>query len=132
MKQKIFSAKKNNFILPGIVLFLLSLLTNSCYNDKEEILYPQSVCDTANITYGRSVVPVLSANCTSCHGGNTPSAAISLDNYAGVKIMADNGKLTGAVTHSAGFSPMPKNSARLSDCNIIKIKNWIAAGALNN
>jgi cytochrome c5 len=132
MKHKLFPAKKNSFILLGIALFLLSLLTNSCYNDKEEILYPQSVCDTANITYSRSVVPVLSANCTSCHGGNTPSAGISLDNYNGIKTVADNGKLLGAVSHTAGFSPMPKNGAKMSSCNITKIKKWIDAGALNN
>jgi hypothetical protein len=132
MKHKLFTATKSIItnLVAGLVVLLVS--ATGCYNDKEEILYPQSVCDTATIAYSRSIVPVLSANCTSCHGGNTPSAAIRLDNYAGVKIMADNGKLAGAVTHTAGFSPMPKNNAKLRDCNIIKIKNWIAAGALNN
>jgi hypothetical protein len=132
MKHKLFKITKSGTtsLVTGLVALLVS--ATGCYNDKEETLYPQSVCDTANITYSRSVVPVLSANCTGCHGGNTPSAAIRLDNYAGVKAMADNGKLAGAVTHSAGFSPMPKNNAKLSNCNIVKIKNWIAAGALNN
>jgi len=44
----------------------------------------------------------------------------------------DNGKLLGAVTHASGYSPMPKNQAQLSDCNIQKITNWINKGALNN
>jgi hypothetical protein len=132
MKFKLFTSPKNILTLLIAGLFFLSVATSGCYNDKEEILYPGGVCDTASVTYSRSVTPVLSANCTSCHGGNTPSAGISLDNYNGIKTVADNGKLLGAVSHTAGFSPMPKNSAKMSSCNITKIKKWIDAGALNN
>jgi hypothetical protein len=132
MKFKLFTSPKNVLMLLSAGLFFLLVTTSSCYYDKEEILYPDGVCDTANVTYSRSVTPVLSANCTSCHGGNTPSAGISLDNYNGIKAVADNGKLWGAVSHTAGFSPMPKNSAKMNSCNITKIKKWIDAGALNN
>jgi hypothetical protein len=34
--------------------------------------------------------------------------------------------------HSPGFSPMPQNDNKLSECNIAKIKKWIATGAPNN
>ncbi len=132
MKFKLFTSPKNILTLLSAGLFFLLVTTNSCYYDKEEILYPGGVCDTASVTYSRSVTPVLSANCTGCHGGNTPSAGISLDNYNGIKAVADNGKLWGSVSHTAGFSPMPKNSTKMSSCNIAKIKKWIDAGALNN
>jgi cytochrome c553 len=127
--KKITPAKKT---IAAICTCIFLLQVTGCYYDKEEILYPQGVCDNTNTTYSRSIVPILNASCNSCHGGNTPSAAIGLDNYAGVKAMADNGKLLGAVSHAAGFSPMPKNAAKISDCNIAKINKWIAAGALNN
>jgi hypothetical protein len=133
MKLKLFTPTKNIFTVILTGWYLLS--ATSCYYDKEEILYPQGVCDTtSSITFSVSITPILSANCTSasCHGGNTPAAGIKLDVYAGVKTVADNGKLVGAISYAAGFSPMPKNGAKISDCNIAKIKKWVAAGALNN
>ena len=132
MNNSFFSAFKNIYAFLIISFFLLWVMGTGCYYDKEEVLYPQSVCDTASVTYSRSVVPILSANCVSCHGGNTPSAGIKLDAYTGVKIQVDNGRLWGAVSHAVGFSPMPKNGLKMSTCNLTKIKKWIDAGALNN
>jgi hypothetical protein len=114
----------------GLVIVLVS--STGCYYDKEEKLYPQTVCDTATVTYSSSVVPILLSNCTVCHGGNTPSAGIKLDTYAGVKQQADNGRLWGAVSQATSFSPMPKNGTKLNTCNLTKIKKWLDAGALNN
>ena len=116
--------------LTALVLVLLS--ASSCYYDKGEILYPQTVCDTAVVTYSASVAPILSANCVSCHGGSTPSAGIRLDTYSGVKIQADNGRLWGVVSWAPGYSAMPKNASKLNTCNIEKIRLWIAAGSPNN
>ena len=110
---------------------LLSSL-NSCYYDKSDLLYPGTACDTAAVKYSTSVMPVLSSNCINCHGGGIPSAGISLDTYAGVKIQVDNGRLWGAVSHSPNYSPMPKNGIKLNNCSLEKIRIWIAAGAPNN
>ena len=115
-------------IISGILLSSL----NSCYYDKSDLLYPNTACDTAAVKYSTSVLPVISSNCISCHGGTTPSAAISLDSYAGIKIQVDNGRLWGAVSHNANYSPMPKNSNKLNNCSLEKIRIWIAAGAPNN
>ncbi len=115
-----------------IVAGILTTSLNSCYYDKADLLYPDTACDTTAVTYSTSVLPVLSSNCISCHGGATPSAGIGLDTYAGVKIQADNGRLWGAVSHSPNFSPMPKNSNKLNVCSLEKIRLWIAAGAPNN
>ena len=115
-------------IISGIMVTSL----NSCYYDKSDLLYPDTACDTTAVKYSTSVLPVLSSNCISCHGGSTPSAGISLDSYVGVKVQVDNGRLWGAVSHNPNFSPMPKNSNKLSTCNLEKIRIWIAAGAPNN
>ena len=115
----------------GLLIALLST-TTGCYYDNEETLYPQTVCDTAAVTYSSSVVPVLLSNCTTCHGGSTPSAGIKLDTYADVKIQVTNGRLWGAVSQGISYSPMPKNAAKLNTCNLTKIKKWIDAGAPNN
>ena len=113
-------------------LFIVSTTTTGCYYDKEEILYPQTVCDTSNCYLQQCCIPILVSNCNSCHGGSTPSAGIKLDTYAGVKVQVDNGRLWGSVSHATNYSAMPKNAAQMSTCNLAKIKKWIDAGAPNN
>jgi len=132
MKPEPFIKAKNIIALLALGLFVIAISNTGCYYDKEEILYPQTVCDTTNVTYSSSVVPILLSNCTVCHGGNTPSAGIKLDTYADVKIQVTNGRLWGAVSQAISFSPMPKNAAKMSTCNLTKIKKWIDAGAPNN
>ncbi len=75
---------------------------------------------------------ILANNCVGCHGGTAPSAGITLNTYQGVRAQVTNGRLWGSVTHSPGYSPMPKNAAKLNDCQLTQIKKWIDAGALNN
>ena len=132
MKATFFYTTTNIIVQLTVGLLFLTVATTSCYYDKEEILYPQSVCDTTNVTYSSSVVPILVSNCTSCHAGNTPSAGIKLDAYADVKIQVTNGRLWGSVSHAKSYSAMPKNGNKMSDCNLTKIKKWIDAGAPNN
>lgn len=130
--QKNNFKKKEKSIKPVSVLLLALFYLNSCYNDKAEILYPQTVCDTAVVTYSTSVIPILSSNCITCHGGNTPSAGIKLDDYNSVKLQVDNGRLWGVVSQAVNYSPMPKNGNKLNTCSLEKIRLWIAAGAPNN
>lgn len=88
-------------------------------------------CDTSNFTYSGQVAPLLQKNCLGCHSGTGASANVHLDSYVGVKTVADNGRLVGAVSHATGFKPMPQGG-KLQDCEIITIQKWVAAGAPNN
>lgn len=89
-------------------------------------------CDTVNMKYAANVLPIVQANCYSCHGNGVVTGGINLNGYANLKVQADNGNLVGAITHAAGYTAMPYNLPKLSDCNINIIKAWIARGALNN
>ena len=91
-------------------------------------------CDTVNMHYQADVVPILSANCYSCHGTTTNSGSqgIILEGFENIKPRAENGKLIGAITHAEGFPQMPKDGPKLSDCNINKIKSWVNNGIQNN
>ena len=91
-----------------------------------------STCDTTLFKFGANINPLLSTYCTGCHSGALPSGNIDLSNYNNVKVQVTNGRLVGAVTHTAGYAAMPKDAAKLSDCQITQIKKWVAAGALNN
>ncbi|HRJ28658.1 MAG TPA: hypothetical protein PLV21_07885 [Cyclobacteriaceae bacterium] len=117
-----------------LLSWLSILLLSACYYDKEGILYPETAncVPTASPSFLNEVLPLLNGRCNNCHGGNSPSANIRLDAYAEVVIYANNGSLMGSINHSGGYSPMPKNSGKMSACEIQKIQNWISAGKLNN
>jgi hypothetical protein len=97
-------------------------LNNSCSGD----------CDTLNVTYALTVVPILQSKCTGCHNSATTSGNVNLSNYAGVQLQALNGRLSGAVNHEAGYSAMPKGGSKLPPCEIDELRIWIENGALNN
>jgi uncharacterized membrane protein len=91
-----------------------------------------NTCDSNQFKYGANISIIINSYCTGCHSGTAASGNIDLSTYNTVKIQAANGRLEGAVTHAAGYSAMPKNASKLSDCQITQIKKWVAAGALNN
>ena len=91
-----------------------------------------SACDASVFTYSGAIKPMLDTKCVGCHSASSPGGNINLSTYAAVRPLALNGKLYGSIAHQTGFSPMPKNSAKLSDCEITQVQRWIAAGSLNN
>ena len=124
-------------------VLLVSLLIFSCSKKSEDqVAQPpggggntgggSATCDTANMTYSANIKAILQSNCYSCHGNGQANGGVTLDTYAGVKTVADNGKLIGVITHAAGFPAMPQGGTKLSDCNINKIKDWINRGTQNN
>ena len=120
-----------------ILLAGFILLLSSCYYDKEELLYPavnSGPCtdSTGVISYAQKVVPMLQQYCYSCHSGSFPSGNIAMSTYAADKVIAQNGSLYGSINHAAGFSPMPKGTPKMSNCQIVTIKKWIDAGMQNN
>lgn len=90
-----------------------------------------SACDTAVFTF-TAVKKMIDANCLNCHSGATASGGLNFSTYAQVKVVADNGKLLGAISHTPGYSPMPMGNPKLSDCQVTQVRKWILAGAPNN
>lgn len=89
-------------------------------------------CDANLFTYAAVIKPMLDTKCVGCHSTTSPGGNINLSTYASVRTVALNGKLYGSIAQQAGYSPMPKSSPKLSDCEITQVQRWIAAGALNN
>ena len=121
-------------IAAGIVTLTI-IVTSSCYYDVEQQLYPGNAnCDTtSSVNYSLTVRTILSNNnCIGCHSGTTASGNVKLDTYAGVQIVAQNGKLYGGIAHLPGFVAMPQGGNKMSNCDIVKIKKWIDQGAINN
>jgi hypothetical protein len=114
---------------------IIAAAAGSCYYDSEEGLYPSisQTCDTTNVTYSGSVVPILANNCLSCHSNAAAASAggnIPLENYTDVSTRA--AAISGAINHSGGHSPMPKNGAKLKACLISTFDIWVRKGKLNN
>jgi hypothetical protein len=118
--------------------FLLLMVTGvvlvSCSKQSEDVLKGQVTvtCDTVGMKYSTNVLPILTANCYSCHANGIVNGGVSLDGYSSVVKQVSNGNLVAAITHAAGVVPMPYNGGKLSDCDITIIKAWINEGTPNN
>jgi len=123
-------------IISFIILVFCILTLATCTNNKEEILYKNSTssCDTTNVTFKAKVVPILAANCLSCHGNSVAAAnggSVRLQDYADVKSHSDH--IYGSIAHLPGYIPMPKNMTNTIDnCQIKIIQKWLQQGALDN
>ena len=115
------------FLLPVVSLILISLLFPSgCKNYNAVDLYPP--CDTINVTYSGDIQPIVFANCVPCHTVANKLGGVILVVLDSARIVAQNGLLLKAVTHDPTVVPMPRGGAKLSNCDIAKIRRWIILG----
>ncbi len=77
------------------------------------------------VSYAKDIEPLLKSNCTSCHGGSSPTAGIDLSSYAKVKANAS------AASSVIQRGSMPPNGP-LSTANKQLFAAWVSAGAPNN
>ncbi len=91
-----------------------------------------SSCDTTAFSFSGRIQPLISTWCVGCHNSTSPGGGYDLSTYSGIKTSIINGRLLGTFKQDAGFSPMPKNSAKLSDCDINAVAKWINSGYPNN
>jgi hypothetical protein len=124
----------NKTTLAICLVFTLS----SCYNYKYDQLFPDSVCDTSNITYTIDIEPIIAANCAISGGCHDAAGALisghDYTSYAGLKAVASYSFIITDINWmpTAGHNDMPKNGAKLSDCDIDKITRWVNEGAPDN
>ncbi len=117
-----------------VLLLVSSIALSSCYYDNAEDLYRQlAPCDTANVKYSVQVVNILSQNCYRCHGGNAvDGSGVRLQDINVLRTNALDGTLLNVLKHTPGYVQMPKNAAKLSNCDIAIIEAWVKQGAPNN
>lgn len=86
-------------------------------------------CDTTQYSFSGTIKPIIDQNCattTACHAGGSPYGDFTT--YAGVKSRVDNQQIQKRAIVQKDMPP----AAPLPDCELLLIKNWIDAGALNN
>lgn len=89
-------------------------------------------CDPTEYSYSSFIVPLVTAKCLQCHSGEGAFGGVYLDSYEGVKVVADNGRLYGAVSWQFGFELMPQGEPQLPECFVSNVKAWVDDGAPNN
>ena len=119
-------------LIPLCFLLIFSCFTfTGCYYDKEDMLYPS--CDSTHVTYKQTIAPIMARNCNGCHYASATNAGgVITDNYNDLSPMAT---LDGVFWRDINWlegKAMPKGGAKLSPCDIGKIKKWINEGALDN
>lgn len=113
----------SSFVLASVVM----LSQNSCYYDNEVDQYGVAICDTTGISFSQDIMPIINANCISCHvqGGQQESSPFTsyqeIKNYSSAMMERVNGV--------GGIMPP---SGPISECNQSKIEAWVKAGAPNN
>lgn len=95
-------------------------------------------CDTTNVTYSGTIAPLMGNYCNGCHGDSGNSTGINLTSYfdsgsdAGVKTVAQDGRLWGSVNQDDGYSAMPLGGNRLQECKIDELRIWLDNGYPND
>ncbi len=117
-------------------IILISLIAgiiflSSCVYHNEQDLYPNQLanCDTTNVTFNGTIIYILATNCFSCHDhtyADLLGDAVHLETYTDVKSRI--GKISAAINHTGGVSPMPKNGAKLKACDLKQFEVWIREG----
>lgn len=132
---------KFNYIFIATMITIAAIHISGCESKKGDLAVmatgstPVVTCDSLNSKYSVQVKNIISANCYSCHATPVATAlggGIVLDTYNGLNFWATNGILLDNITQVPGSNPMPKNAAKLSDCDIAKIRVWINSGSPNN
>ena len=122
---------KRLYVIIAIVSLFLFFLV-SCYYDNEEALYPYLIntCDTTNVTFSGTIVPVLRNNCYSCHSNANAAFGGNMHLEGFADVVTNSAKIIVAIKQS-GAKPMPP-SGKLKVCSITQFDIWIRNGMLNN
>ena len=87
------------------------------------------------VNYSTEIQPILTANCTSCHGGSGGLTLTSYSDLMGNDVVDPGNSMTSKLIQrlkgTSGIQ-MPKNQDPLDESNINLIETWIDEGALDN
>ena len=95
----------------------------SCKKDKAE--EPEPTTPTPEVvSFATDVQPIFAQHCGTagtCHGTTSNADGKIYETHAGASAVS-GAKTKGAINHTSGFDPMPKNASKLSSEKISKIE----------
>ena len=124
--------KRYYHLLIGFALFGFS-----CSSSQPEVAdeATSSDCKTASLSYQADILPIFESYCFECHSEEKYASRADghlMNSYATIKALLDKGLIIGNTEHQKGFVKMPNRKKKLPDCEISKIKAWVAEGAKEN
>lgn len=126
--RRLMMQMKNETMKTGF-FFLFVLIFSGCYYDHADEIYPSAACNPTAATYALDVAEIMNRNsCNSCHNSSLASGNVRTDTYNDLRVVAENGKLWGALNHMTGYVPMPQGANKISQCDLNKIKKWLDSG----
>ena len=123
------------WLMLGGAAVLLGLAAGCTYShgDPAAVLAP---CDATaqTATYAAVISPIFDAHCRECHASNVASTLGGgnvFGDYQSIK-RYPAASLLGSIENAPGYDAMPKGRAKISACDIERIKAWMAAGQPEN
>jgi len=115
-------------------LFIAGLITfSSCsialFSCTREKVTPVAAQCNDTISFSNDIMPILQANCISCHDQGNASGGFDFSSYTSTSVNA-NAILNS--TKANGYQLMPIGGPALPDSTIQKITCWIEQGKLDN
>jgi len=113
-----------------LTLLMLGLFIVACSDGEDPDPEPEpEVCETMGMRYDTTMRDILNTNCATagCHEPGTNT--FPMHNWDAAKAAVSFGRISGAINHEAGFSPMPRGMDKLDQCTIDQIDSWLDDGA---
>jgi hypothetical protein len=105
---------KKTIILTFVIAFVANMY--SCTKDTALAPPPAPTCDSTHISYAKTIQPIMTNYCTSCHNPTYGSGANDLTQYTQVKAgMEDSTSLNSIICRTSGTTCgdiMPQYSRR--------------------
>jgi len=130
MKTSLIKKSKWTLIIIIQVFAFLIFILSACETNQFLIFEPVQInneCDTTNVSYSKTVAPLLS-QCIPCHNKSTNYSGVVLDGYDNIKTNALNGKLLTSIGKGSSMNSFLSNG----DCDYFKIQAWIRNSTPNN
>lgn len=121
-----------------LLVFMFTFILLGCVHfSVDNVIKPPpnaDICyDTLDVSWSETVQPIINLNCVDgCHNPIIYSGYIDLSSYSSVVIFAAEGSLLNSILQNGLNAPMPYEAAKLDECDIAKIRNWVEAGFLEN
>jgi uncharacterized membrane protein len=122
---RLLPGRRRWLIVP--IITAMNILMTGCYNDKAELLYPDSAvdCSTARATFTK-VKSIMASKCSPCHDARNAAGGTVLETYDQVKAKADR------INQRAIVEKTMPPAGPLSSEETAILKCWISSGAPNN
>jgi hypothetical protein len=118
---------KYQHLIYAFAIIVASSLVYSCKKDRVPAVIVDPNC-TDTISFATQILPMMEANCTSCHGAGN-STGYTLTDYSNISTNA--AAILNSIQPNAS-NLMPQGAPALNDSLIQQFSCWKFQGTLNN